>query len=77
MSQRYGRIHINYWTSPDIIGLSPETKLIGAYILTCPHGNMIGCFRLPIAYVVDDLAMGYEAVSEGFRNLCDKGFRNP
>jgi hypothetical protein len=74
MSQRYGRIHINYWTSPDIIGLSPETKLIGAYILTCPHGNMIGCFRLPIAYVVDDLAMGYEAVSEGFRNLCDKGF---
>jgi hypothetical protein len=74
MSQRYGRIHVNYWTSLDIIGLSLETKLVGAYILTCPHGNMIGCFRLPIAYVVDDLGMSCPTVSEGFRNLCDTGF---
>jgi hypothetical protein len=64
---------IAHYLRLDIIGLSLETKLVGAYILTCPHGNMIGCFRLPIAYVVDDLTMSCQTVSEGFRNLCDKG----
>ena len=35
---------------------------------------MIGCYRLPIAYAIEDLRMGSERVSKGFRNLCGKGF---
>lgn len=72
--QRYGRVYAQYWTSADIIGLPIETKCIGAYLLSCHHGNMLGCFRLPKAYVVDDLRMGSETVSEGFQNLSDTGF---
>lgn len=72
--QRYGRVYTGYWTSPDIIGLPVETKCVGAYLLSCHHGNMIGCFRLPAAYVVEDLRMSSGTVSEGFRNLCEKGF---
>ena len=72
--QRYGRIFTGYWTSPDIIELPLPSKLIGAYLLTCHHGNMLGCFRLPIAYAVEDLREGFETVSEGFRNLSEKDF---
>lgn len=72
--QNYGRIFRQYWTSPDIKGKSIDTKCLGAYLLSCQHGNMIGCFRLPIAYVIDDLDMGSATVSKGFQDLCDSGF---
>lgn len=71
---RYGKIFTGYWTSPDISEQDVETKVIGAYLLSSTHSNMLGCFRLPIAYVVDDLRMGSETVSKGFRNLSGKGF---
>lgn len=72
--QRYGRLFTGFWTSPDIVGQPVETKLLGAHLLSSPHGNMIGCFRVPVAYVVEDLRMGSETVSKGFRNLSEKGF---
>jgi hypothetical protein len=72
--RRYRTFFPGYWTSADVVDLPGETKLLGAYLLTSPHANMIGCYRLPNAYVVDDLRMGSETVSKGFRNLCDKGF---
>jgi hypothetical protein len=72
--RRYRTFFPGYWTSLDIVDLPGDSKLLGAYLLTSPHANMIGCYRLPNAYVVDDLRMGSETVSEGFRNLCSKGF---
>jgi hypothetical protein len=70
----YGRIFVRYWTSPDIVDLNGDSKLLGAYLLSSPHSNMLGCYRLPVAYVVDDLKMGSETVLKGFRNLSNKGF---
>lgn len=72
--QHYGKIFGQYWTSHDIVGLPVETKCLGAYCLSCHHANLLGCFRLPIAYVVDDLRMPLKTVSEGFENLSNTGF---
>lgn len=72
--REYGQIQSAYWTHPDIQALSPETKLIGAYLLTCQHTNGIGCFRIPIGYVSIDLGMGIETVSKGFQELFENGF---
>ena len=72
--REYGQIQSSYWTHPDIQPLSAETKLIGAYLLTCQHTNGIGCFRIPIGYVSIDLGMGIETVSKGFQELFEKGF---
>lgn len=71
---RYGKLYGCYWTSPDIVSLPIETKAIGAYLLTTEHGNMIGCFRLPIAYAVEDLRISSGTVSKGFENLSERGF---
>ena len=42
--------------------------------MTCPHANIIGCFRLPQAYVAEDLGWDAQRVSKGFRELSGKGF---
>lgn len=48
--------------------------MLALYLLTCPHANLIGCFRLPEAYAADDLQWEPERVSKGFQNLIAKGF---
>jgi hypothetical protein len=71
---RYGKIYGSYWTSSDIAPLDLDVKTIGAYLLSSPHANMIGCYRLPVAYAVDDLRTSSETVSKGLRELSRVGF---
>lgn len=70
----YGKIHSSFWTSDDLRGLSDTGRLLASYLLTSPHTNQIGCFRLPDGYVCDDLNWPSERVREGFDELSNKGF---
>ncbi len=45
------------WFSDWFTGLSPLAKTISLYLLTGPHTNVIGCFRLPLGYIAEDLGM--------------------
>lgn len=69
----FGLIHTRYWTWAQEHGLSDSAKLIGAYILTCEHGNSLGCFRCPKAYVAEDLGYSIDTVSKGYGILESKG----
>lgn len=51
----YGKLHQQFWTDPKIRGLSIEGKLLATYLISSPHRNLIGCYRLPIGYICDDL----------------------
>lgn len=70
----YGKIHSSFWTSPDIRSMTEDGRTLAAYLLTSPHSNMLGCFRIPLAYVSDDLQWPLERVNEGFAELLIKGF---
>lgn len=70
----YGKVYTAFWTSEDARGLSEDGRTLALYLLTCPHGNMIGCFRLTNAYAADDLMWDIERVSEGFAELSAKGY---
>lgn len=70
----YGKIQTVFWTSGDVQGLSDSSKLLAIYLLSSPHTNQIGCFRLPDGYVSDDLGWSIETLSKGFRDLQAKGF---
>lgn len=72
--REYGRLHTSFWTSEDIKKLGDDGRLLAAYLVTGPHSNMIGAFRLPDAYVAEDLGWTAQRVSEGFRNLFRNGF---
>lgn len=70
----YGKVYTAFWTSEDVLAMSEDERTLALYLLTCPHGNMLGCFRLPNAYASDDLKWDMERVSKGFNGLVAKGY---
>lgn len=74
MTRDYGRVRVSFWESDDIRPLSPEHKFLGLYLLTSPHTNAIGCFRLPTAYVAYDTGMSPDAMTAAFAALRTAGF---
>jgi hypothetical protein len=72
--REYGQIQSSFWGHPDIATLSDQAKLLATYLLTGPHTNGIGCFRLPDGYVAADLGWPFERLSEAFEELFRIGF---
>jgi len=72
--REYGKVYSSFWQSPEIRSLSEDGRALAMYLLTCPHANLIGCFRLPDAYAADDLQWSCERVAEGFRELSESHF---
>lgn len=65
----YGSVHTRFWINRDIQKLSDASKLLALYLLTGPHANMLGCFRLPLGYACEDLHWASEIVSTGLNSL--------
>lgn len=74
--REYGQIQCSYWQRAIEEEWSNDAMLLGTYLLSSPHSNGIGCYRLPPGYVSDDLNWEPERVSKGFRELFEKGFCN-
>jgi len=70
----YGRVFSSFWQSEDARNFSEDGRMLALYLMTSPHANLIGCFRLPDAYASDDLQWASERVSKGFIELQSKGF---
>ena len=72
--REYGQVQVSFWSNPDNVGLSDQGKLLAVYLLTGPHSNGLGCYRLPDGYVVADLGWNEKTVSKGFQELFRIGF---
>jgi len=72
--REYGQIQCAFWTNPQTQDLSAEGKLLACYLLTGPHSNGIGCYRLPVGYVTADLGWANETVSKTLSELSENGF---
>ena len=72
--REYGQIQCSFWTDPDIQSLSDQARQLAAYLLTGPHSNGLGCYRLPNGYIEADFNWCAETVSKGFAELLDIGF---
>jgi hypothetical protein len=70
----YGKVYTAFWISEDIRGMSEDGRMLALYLMTCQHGNMLGCFRLTNAYAADDLQWEIERVAKGFDELLEKRF---
>jgi uncharacterized phage protein (TIGR02220 family) len=67
----YRTIQIKFWDN-EARKLSPLAKLLSVYLLTCKHGNMLGCFIIPIAYIVEDLELSTDEVLTALKELEEK-----
>ncbi len=82
MARDYGRIRSQFWNDEKVKQWPLDVKAVAAYLLTCEHATALGAFRLPAAYMSDDLditpsqARGYLAQLEslGFIKVCKTGW---
>lgn len=70
----YGQVQCSWWGHPDSNKLSDSSKLLFLYLLTGPHSNGLGCYRLPFGYVSSDTGNPIETISKGFIELEGNGF---
>lgn len=70
----YGKIETAFWQNPKVKALTEDGRTLLLYILTCPHGNSLGCFPLPSGYATADLGWPAERVSERVSELVSKRF---
>lgn len=71
---RYYPVSPLIWTDPTARAWDDATKLLAHYLLTCPHRNLEGLFRLPLPYIADDLGWTMAKVERAFGQLEDDGF---
>ena len=70
----YGVVQSNFWTDSHILKLSSEAKLLAIYLITSPHSNTQGLYRLPFEYVCADLGNPLQTVIKQFNELECNGF---
>lgn len=72
--REYGQIQSAFWHSKDCEAFSDRAKLLACYLMTSPHTNGIGCFRIGPGTMSDDLKWSAEQLHEGFQELANQGF---
>jgi len=71
---RYAKFNSRFWKSKKIKALSMETKALGAYLISSPHSNQLGCYLLPLGYITIDLGIDKDKVIQGINELEKIGF---
>lgn len=67
--REYGQVQCSLWGHPDIQTLSDQGKLLATYLLSSPHSNGLGCYRLPTIYVQADLGWTPETTESAFTEI--------
>ena len=59
----YSTVDAAFWTDPDVVdNFTPEDKYFYLYLLTCPLGNISGCFPASIKQISSDTGYSKETV---------------
>ncbi|QCG97362.1 hypothetical protein E6C67_26685 [Azospirillum sp. TSA2s] len=70
----YGKVYTSFWTDEKTGSLSSDAQRVALYLLTGPHSNSIGCFRLPLPYLMTDLRLSEEDAKAALATLESMGF---
>lgn len=67
----YGVISTQFWVHPHRKSLTTEAKLLYVYLISGPHATSLGCYRLSLNYIADDLAWSLSQVKKAIAN-CER-----
>lgn len=67
----YSRIQNKIWNSPTFKRLNDDAQKLWLYLLTCPHGNILGMFILKPGYVIEDLGWSKQAFTKAFAEVLE------
>ena len=69
----YGRVSDVFWHDQRIRALDDEARFMMLYLMSCPHGNRVGCFVLAVPYAAEDLQWSTDTVTLVLERLCTAG----
>jgi len=73
----YGKVHDVFWEGDKVVPLSDRAALLGLFLITGPHRNAIGCFKLGIGALTDNERFqkwGIEGVLDALSEMVKTGF---
>lgn len=74
MAPLFFQVYVPFWENARREGWTDDEKQLGLYLLTGPHRNLEGLFRLPYGYVVEDLGWDEARVEATLSLLVARGF---
>ncbi len=74
MARDFGKVRTAFWADDKVIAWPERVKFVALYLLTSPHTNAIGCFRLPLQYVAADTGLSVKDATEAMTSLEQEGF---
>lgn len=73
----YGKVSPKFWigkTGKALRKHSQEAQLVGLYLLTGPHANMLGLYYLPQTFIGHEIGIGIEGAIKGLAGCIEAGF---
>lgn len=73
----YAILAPEFWTGTTgklLLAAGDDAVVTAVYLISNEHRNATGLYRLPIAYIANDLRRGFEGALKGLRRVCDTGF---
>lgn len=71
---RYTRVKSRFWGDEKVRLWDNDMKFLALYLLTSPHGNILGCFVLHKLYICADLNWTPQQLEAPFNRLIAEGF---
>ena len=69
--RKFGQITMDDWRNKKLMKLPAATFKVAMYLLTGPHHNSIGCYRIPIEYISSDLFLKRRTVVKAVDQLVE------
>jgi hypothetical protein len=73
----YGVVTPQFWigdTGKALKAGGYEAVMVGLYLMTSPHANMLGLYYVPEIYIAHETGLGIEGASKGLRGCIQAGF---
>jgi hypothetical protein len=73
----YAKVSPHFWTGKTgkaLKSAGAEAVIVGLYLMTSPHANMIGLYHCPITYISYDTGLTFEGASKGLASAIEADF---
>lgn len=68
----YTKIHDRIWSMFKREGFTCDEKILYIYLFSCPHRTILGLYKLPLAYIAEDLCFSVSATKKLMDGLENK-----
>lgn len=73
----YSKVSPKFWigeTGRQLRKQGVEALVVGMYLMTSPHSNMLGLYYQPLMLIAHETGLGLEGASKGLRGAIEAGF---